>query len=258
MDTTPTPANSPPERKPAPLTFSALLEAVWNCAWETLVLTFLVRIFGSITFGIVSGLWHDMGPSLPPVLSPKPSPEAGAHFQFGLFHRHGFVLLYSVLFLGKLAGKLLPWSPHSWQRERVAWLKTVFQKIYANWFGLIVGNAFAALGTAIALGIATQFSSTHMLWTLLVQMFSPLGHLLVSPIAGTAFFRAVESTVSWYGDNQFKFLFWALYSTAICDDLGLPNWKSLLRLLWRHLVPRKNPSPSVPVPPPTVSEQKRG
>jgi hypothetical protein len=39
----------------------------------------------------------------------------------------------------------------------------------------------------------------------------------------------------WYGQNQAKFLFWLLYSAAICDDLGLPNYKTLIRWGGRRL-----------------------
>ena len=53
----------------------------------------------------------------------------------------------------------------------------------------------------------------------------------------------------WYGDNQLKFNFWFLYVAAICDDLGIPNVKTLARLLWRRLRKRmRSPQPiSVPV-----------
>ena len=53
--------------------------------------------------------------------------------------------------------------------------------------------------------------------------------------------NSLANLANWYGDNQFKFMFWLFYSAAICDDLGLPNYKALARFLWqRFLKPRIN------------------
>jgi hypothetical protein len=44
----------------------------------------------------------------------------------------------------------------------------------------------------------------------------------------------VERWSTWYGVNQTKFAFWLLYSAALCDDLGLPNYKTLARRAWNR------------------------
>jgi hypothetical protein len=239
------------------LTVSTFLEFLWNTAWETLILTFLVRLFGEIAFSVVSGVWHDMAPSLPPVLSPKASAHSPT-FRFDFFHHHGFALLYSTLFIGKVAGELSRWSPYSWHRNKAAWVQSLFRKIWANWFRLLVANAFVAFGMTIALQIVQQFSLTQLIWQLALDLF----HQLVSPIAGSTsgnfLVRTAESTASWYGENQFKFMFWGFYTAAICDDLGLPNLKTLGRFLWRRFVLRKDSKLSPSASPSPGAEQKSG
>jgi hypothetical protein len=49
----------------------------------------------------------------------------------------------------------------------------------------------------------------------------------------------VNSWFEWYGENGFKFCFWVFYLGAICDDLGIPNFKSLGRWIGRKIRHRK-------------------
>jgi hypothetical protein len=232
------------------------VEILWNCACETLILTFLVRIFGEIAFGIVSGLWHDMAPSLPPLLSPKAGGQNGPGFHFDFFHHHGLALLYSALYIGKVVGQLSHWSPYPWHRDKAEWLQSFFRRLSENWFRVLVANVFVAFGTTIAVQIAQQFSLTQLLWQLTVGVFEQLFNPVAGAFSGTAIFRGVESTVSWYGENQFKFMFWGFYTAAICDDLGLPNLKTLARFLWRRFVLRKDSKLS-PSPPPSAGPEQK-
>jgi hypothetical protein len=51
-------------------------------------------------------------------------------------------------------------------------------------------------------------------------------------VFGSAIVNFVGGMFAWYGDNQIRFNFWILYVAAVCDDLGIPNLKTLARLLW--------------------------
>jgi hypothetical protein len=194
---------------------------------------------------------------LPPLLTPN-TPVRATTLHFDFFHHHGFVLLYSALFIGKVAGQLSRWSPYSWHRDKAEWVQSFFRKIWGNWFGLIVANAFVAFGMTIALQVVQQFSVTQLLWQLIVDLFHQLAGPIADSSSGNFLVRAVESTLSWYGENQFKFMFWGFYTAAICDDLGLPNLKTLARFLWRRFFQRQDSKRPLPASPSARQEQKSG
>jgi hypothetical protein len=64
-------------------------------------------------------------------------------------------------------------------------------------------------------------------------VFSPVLQAAIR-LAGGSLPDLVERWFSWYGANQAKFAFWLLYSAALCDDLGLPNYKTLARRPWNR------------------------
>jgi len=63
-----------------------------------------------------------------------------------------------------------------------------------------------------------------------------------SPTTG-GWMSHVKAWFNWYGDNQLRLNFWVIYLGAICDDFGIPNFKSLARWFWRRVqANRVNPT----------------
>jgi hypothetical protein len=232
-------------RKPKALTPSKVTEILWESAWEALILGFLVVIFGSITFGLVSGLWRDMTPSLPPGLGSEPKLEAeGSALNFNFLRQHRNALIFLVLFCGITAGRLLRYSRSDNHRRAAAWAKRVFQRISDQWFGLIVLNAFVTVIAVTLIKFTQQFTLTAFLWHILGDLVTALIQAFAKLFSTDAVTYG-ESLVAWYKINQPRFLFWLLYTAAICDDLGLPNYKTLGRFLWRRFFKREQPTPAL-------------
>ena len=243
MNNAPTPPSCPGPARPAELTFDRVVEVLWDSAWEALILAFLVQLFGSIAVGLVSGLWLEMAPSLPPFFAHQPLAEAGAGagFKFTFLQQHRLVFLFAVLFVGKSAAQLLRHSGKEEHRQAVARLQGILGRVSGQWFKLVVVNAFTAFVAVMVLQLTQQFSGTQLLWQFVCDLCRPAFQAVVGLLPGAGTASLLENLAAWYGDNQFKFMFWLCYSAAICDDLGLPNYKTLARFLWRRfLKPRSN------------------
>jgi hypothetical protein len=97
-----------------------------------------------------------------------------------------------------------------------------------------VVNAFAAFIGVMILQFVQQFSITHIFCKALVDILQPAVQWAVSLVPGGHSFEGFKSWAAWYNANSFKFTFWVLYTAAICDDLGLPNYKRLGKLCWQR------------------------
>jgi hypothetical protein len=241
-------------RTPKALTFTRASEILWESAWEALILAFLVLVFGSIAFGLVSGLWRDMTPTLPPALTGEPKLEAeGSALSFSFLRQNRFGLIFLVLFSGIVAGRLLKYSRSEPQRRAAAQAGRIFRRVSDQWFSLVVINALLALVGLTIIQFTRQFTLTQFLWNI-------LGDLVRAGVQATAtLFPAgvvsfIEGFVAWYGTNQYKFIFWLLYTAAICDDLGLPNYKALGRFLWRRFFKREQPAVALATAPLSAKE----
>jgi hypothetical protein len=86
----------------------------------------------------------------------------------------------------------------------------------------------------LVLQCVQNFSLTHWLWEAVsgraLQALQAVGRLM-----GWSQPSPLERWFSWYGANQTKFAFWLFYSAALCDDLGLPNYKTLARRAWKRV-----------------------
>ncbi len=236
-------ASQSTERSTAPkaLTFAKATGILWESAWEALILAFLVLIFGSIAFGLVSGLWHDMTPSLPPGLTGEPKLEAeGSRLDFSFFRQNRLGLIFLVLFSGVAGSRLLKYSRSEDQQRAVARVTRIFRRVSDQWFSLVVINAFLALGAVMIIQVTQQFTLTQFLWNILGDLVRA-GLQAIATLFPAGAVNFVEGFVAWYKVNHFKFLFWLLYTAAICDDLGLPNYKALGRFLWRRVFKREQP-----------------
>lgn len=200
----------------------------------------LVLVMGNIAVGMVGGIWHQMAPSLPPGMDGKTFSSAGHSLSSILswkpIREHQFLIVYTIFFLHNLRLRLFgkprlepedPADSEAWSERR---------RLVRGWFGVIVVNAFGAMLSALALYWAQQFSLSQFLWH---AVLAPVGNFLQSLMAsifGASSASRLQDWISWYGANQFKFNFWLLYLAAICDDLGIPNLKTLGRWGWRRLL----------------------
>lgn len=242
MDNTATPPSGKCSAKPRTLTFEKAGEILWESAWEALVLAFLVLVVGGVVVGLAGGLWRQMVPSLPPGVAGKPLLENPASMAsgFGLFQQHRFAFIFAILFIGKAAARLAGHSPNEQHRRAAAGLQRVFGRVSDQWFRLIVVNAFVALITAVVIEFAERFSPTRFLWQAIVELCRPVIQAVAGLFTHHGPFGLIQTLAGWYHENQLKFMFWFFYSAAICDDLGLPNFKTLGRLLWRRCFGRKS------------------
>ena len=219
------------------LTTGKAASILWDCAWEALILAFLVQLFGNIAIGMVGNVWSRMTPSLPPGLASEPGARSEAAPAFSLSSRERFGVIFAVLLLGLAAGRLMRYSRNQERRNAVAWLTRVTRRVSADWFSLVIVNAFIASVMATVLQITGQFTLTKMLWHSLVQpvIQAMAGFLPDGPVG------VIKGLANWFNANQLKFTFWLLYSAAICDDLGLPNYKTLGRYLSRRFKKSRQP-----------------
>jgi hypothetical protein len=199
--------------------------------------TFLVLIFGGIAFGIVSGLSRNMVPSLPPGFSHPASAEAEgsghASWQFHFSHQQRFFAVFAILFTVSAWARLSRQSSNPLTSERATQVQRFGRRLSEGWFSLAVGNAFGAMIAAMAAYWIQQFSFSqillHWLWA---AIGTPI-HGILAQIFGKST-AAIGAWFDWYNANQLKLSFWVFYLAAICDDLGLPNLKTLARFLWRR------------------------
>jgi hypothetical protein len=228
-------------RTPKALTFTRATEILWESAWEAFILSFLVLAFGSIAFGLASGVWREMSPSLPPGLTGEPKLEAeGSALNLSFFRHNRLGLIFLVLFCGIAAGRLLKYSRNEDQRRAAARVGRIFRRVSDQWFSLVVINAFLALVGVMIIEFTQQFTFAQLLWNILGDLVRS-GLQASATIFPAGIVSFVERFVIWYQANHYKFIFWLLYTAAICDDLGLPNYKALGRFLWRRFFKHKDP-----------------
>ncbi len=110
----------------------------------------------------------------------------------------------------------------------------IINNVSENWFRMVVGNAFGAMISAMVLVWVQKFSWAQMLWHWVFQDVLSTFQPVAETILGRGHLGSFEQWWNWYGDNQFRFTFWLFYVGAICDDMGLPNFKTLGRWLGRR------------------------
>jgi hypothetical protein len=235
---------------PANLTRGKIRDILWDSAVEAFVQAWLILLMGGIALDIVGGLFHDMIPSAPPGLTGQPGLEAETssawHWQ-SPFKEHRFAIVFALLFILQAARGLCGRSDLQGQSKTASRLQKIGRRLSEDWFSLIVVNAFGALVGATVLAWTQEFSFTKMLWGWFLESVLPGLHHLAEQILGASRADAIGRWFSWYGDNQLKLDFWLIYLASVCDDLGIPNLKTLARFIWRRLRNRNRATPPAPV-----------
>ena len=236
---------------------SELLEFVFNglfeiLGWliEALLNSLLLLFLGGIAVNIVGGMLQGMAPALPPGMDDSVVLGQGtALFQpaGSWLVAHKFMLVFLLVASATLIARFtrrnqpgVPAGPASRTRK-------IVQRFSEQWFELIVVNAFVALGIATALAWMQRFSYTSMLYDWFVEPMVGTIRLGVAYVLGERTALTLENWFAWYGVNQFKFTFWFLYLASICDDLGVPNIKTLARYIWRRIEKRKQAKETKPL-----------
>ncbi len=231
--------NSAPLRS---LTIEDVTSAVLESAIEAFFKGILVLIFGSIAIGIAGSIWEEMIPSAPPGLPVSPEAEPTAWSAVRAFSaEHQLLLVFIVLFIPTLWQRLRHGENGAEALKPASRLAKLGKKLSEQWFELLVGNAFGALVAAVVVTIVQQFTAVNLLLNVVV---SPVLDL-IQYLFGTGTRGVMQAWWDWYGDNQLKFAFWLFYLAAACDDLGLPNFKTLGRWLGRRVRNRRKNRRSV-------------
>jgi hypothetical protein len=193
---------------------------------------------GSIAVGLIGAIFKEMAPSVPPFLTAHSSPGATSNSSvlqrsWPSVHEHEFLIVFVAFFAlcarTRLASAGLGVAG---QREITETrLRKLGTQVSKDWFQLFVGNAFGALVSAIVIYFVESFTGGFLLKLLLAAVIPALKAIAIA-IFGSAVVSFVGGLFDWYGDNQLRFNFWLLYIAAVCDDLGLPNLKTLTRFLW--------------------------
>ncbi len=201
-------------------------------------MAFLIAILGSVAIGILSGICGEMVPSLPPGLdgssASTSAPATWWHASRSAIHRHSFAILFLALFVGNIGLRLAHFLSTARWRRFAALVVRATRRASRDWFGLLIKNAFVAFVAALVLQCLQSFSLSHFLW----EAAKDIAQQVISAVGGptgSSHASLLERWISWYGANQTKFTFWLLYSAAVCDDLGLPNYKTLTRWAWRRI-----------------------
>jgi hypothetical protein len=194
---------------------------------------------GSIALGLMGAILKEMTPSAPPFLAGHFSSQPNSHSSSVLHRswasiRHNeFLIVFAVFFV--LCARAQLASEGVGIAGQTQLTETRFQKLSTqvskDWFRLFVGNAFGALVSAIVIYFVESFTGGFLLKLLLAAVIPGLKTIAVF-VFGSAVINFVGGLLDWYGGNQLRFNFWLLYIAAVCDDLGLPNLKTLARFLW--------------------------
>ncbi|HSU57135.1 MAG TPA: hypothetical protein VLT36_24045 [Candidatus Dormibacteraeota bacterium] len=218
----------------------SLGEVLWESAVEAFVNAILVVTLGSVAVGLVGGIFQKMAPSAPPGFAGASDSPAGAYSQSAarMFQHHRVAIVFSMLF-AVTAWSRLKKTPPEGASTTVTWSKKVAHRLSNEWFGLIVGNAFSAMIGAMVLVWVQQFSVWNLLYQSLLHPLVARAQELLGSAVGGSRSQALQNWFSWYNANQLRFSFWFLYLAAICDDLGIPNLKTVTRRWWKRFLARK-------------------
>jgi hypothetical protein len=201
---------------------------LWENAVKAFVQAILVLALGSVAVGMASGVWSRMSPSAPPGLKVgielETVPHPGHTWWALPLVQHRLGVMFAALFAFHVWSAIGPC-----QRGATTWVRKIGCRVSEEWFGLIVGNAFGALVTALVVAWVQQFTVSHWLWSWLTDSVLSVVHDLASRILGASRSDGFQAWLDWYVANRLKFAFWFFYLAAIADDLGLPNFKTLVR-----------------------------
>ena len=237
-------ANSPEERRSTGL--RAIPGVIVGSAFQALWCALIFMIFAEIAFAISTDIFMEMIPSMPPGVESGPVEEGESLDQAptrgdlkALYKEYKYWFYYSLSFLGlaviNVSGAFKK-KPTALLPEP---LRKVGVKLWQNWFKILVMNAFGCMIAAIVFVILQNVSFIRILIDIILALLQPVFYRTASLFMNAEAIATAAGFVEWFHDSEVKFAFWAFYLTAVLDDLGLPNIKTLVKQLYRRL---KRPS----------------
>lgn len=236
--------NTPPQDSPPAAILSAdrVIAILWRSAVESFIRAILVVVFGSIALSMASGIWDEMVPSRPPgfgrQIEAENTPPGAPPPWETWFGAHRFVIVFGLIFALTAWFRLVRERQQTEEPKAESHLNRLTHHVSENWFGLVVGNAFGALISAIVLVWVQRFTFANLVFNWLLESVLSVLQGLAHRLLGAGHAETFDAWFSWYGQNQLKFTFWFFYLSAICDDLGIPNFKTLGRRLARRILKR--------------------
>jgi len=238
-----------------PVPEKGLFTILFETALESAVKAFLVMVLGGIALGLVGGIWREMTPSRPPGFYAEPEravASAHSHPWTASLTRHTYLIIFGLLFASTVGVRLVRQGRSAADLSGKNRLSGIARQLSDGWFGLLVGNAFGALISATIIVWVQRWSWPAILFNWLVESVAAGLQNTAQSLFGRG--ETVQSWFRWCGENQLRFTFWFLYLAAICDDLGIPNFKTLGRRLGRRLRrgtrPKAGAGPESPGPTP--------
>jgi len=227
---------------PAILSLDRITSILWGSAVESFIRAILVVVFGRIAISIASTICGEMLPSRPPGFGHHVEAETtpvGARPRWETwFGEHQFVVVFGLIFVLAAWSRLVREIRHTEESKVESHLGKITDHLSENWFSLVVGNAFGALISAIVLVWVQRFTFANLIFHWLLESVLSGLHSLSQQLLGIGAADAFKSWFNWYGNNQLKFTFWFFYLSAICDDLGIPNFKTIGRHVARTILKR--------------------
>src|ERR1051326_2593382 len=130
--------NTPVEgsRLPATSTVDKVVEAIWESAVDSFVRSILVTVFGSIAIGIAGAIWEEMAPSRLPGFQAnteaEANPSGGGHGWGAVLDEHRFLIIFGVIFLPTLWGRLAGRTPGASVKPGSR-LRRMTRRLSENW-----------------------------------------------------------------------------------------------------------------------------
>jgi len=226
------------------------LSCLFDCLVNAAVNAFAIVLLGKIALGIVSGVAGRMIPSALPGFEASAGSGyvSNAGFWWDALFTLRFKIFYAIVFLVSLRQQLATASATENARRRGPRWQRIGRRFSENWFGSLIGNAFLAMGLAIALASIPEFSFWKWTWQWVANVTPISKWLDDGPLTW------LNPWLGWYDHNKVKFNFWLIYFAAVSDDFGIPNFKTLARWLWRRWQRRPAKLTSVPATPDSPKE----
>jgi hypothetical protein len=236
-------ANLEQAKAPPKLTAARASEILWGSIFEAFLLSIMILILGGLGLGMAAGIWKQMIPGSPPLTpileAASPAPSAQPTRLFGTLGDHKFAIIYGFTYAGLVLFQLARYSSSAKERLIVRGLRRITRKVSENWFELTFFNAIGAMIGAVVLTVVQQFSLVQICVHVLLGWLQPGIYRIADLFFNAYQIATVQGLIHWYDANQMKFAFWLLYISAVLDDLGLPNLKTIARQCWTWIKTRQ-------------------
>jgi hypothetical protein len=204
-------------------------DTILSSAGSALANAFLVSILGGVAFSVAGDFAGGMIPSLPPGFAASSTHAAAQHDGANSVRSPAFGILFTLFFLHSIwVGFRFPGTASNHRALRL------IARLRENWFSLIITNAISAWVAAVILSAIPNFSLTHIFWQWVWAAVTPSLTSICHHLFGASNTSSWAEWYSWYQTNNHRLYFWILYLAGACDDLGLPNFKTLARFAWRR------------------------